>query len=95
MRIASDASRNYLEKQQGKGLKLLWKWSEPTSTVTGQQPLYATETPEIKTSQGSPIAKSQSNIETLRSNNDDVNNVIKRMRSICRLPERCGGDDTI
>ncbi len=56
---AFPASRSYLEKQMKKGMKLLWGGSEPTSTVAGQQPLYA-GTPENNSGQDAPIAQGQS-----------------------------------
>lgn len=37
----------------------LWDGSEPAPTVAGQQPAYATETPDELSSQGSPIARGQ------------------------------------
>lgn len=55
---AFPASRNYLEKQEGKGAKILWSGSEPRSAVAGQQPLYAGK-PEKKSGQAAPIAQEE------------------------------------
>lgn len=56
---AFPASRDYLEKQQRKGMKLLWGGSEPVPSVAGQQPLYAGN-PEGASGQAAPIAQGQS-----------------------------------
>jgi len=56
---AFPASRNYLIKQQRKGMKLLWGGSEPASPVAGQQALYA-GSPIGDSGRGAPIAQGQS-----------------------------------
>jgi hypothetical protein len=56
---AFPASRDYLEKQEGKGAKVLWGGSEPRPVAAGQQPLYA-GSPETRTGQDAPIAQGQS-----------------------------------
>lgn len=56
---AFPASRDYLDKQQKKGMKLLWGGSEPASTVAGQQPLYAGK-PDGNSGRDAPIAQGQS-----------------------------------
>lgn len=56
---AFPASRNYLEKQQKKGMKLLWGGSEPAPAAAGQQPPYA-GAPAEESGQGAPIARGQS-----------------------------------
>lgn len=61
---AFPASRNYLEKQQKRGMKLLWGGSEPASPVAGKQSLYA-GAPENDSGQGTPIAQGQSSVETI------------------------------
>jgi hypothetical protein len=51
--------RDYEDRR---GMKMIWDGSEPTSTVAGQRPAYATAAsaaPEIKSSQGSPNARGQ------------------------------------
>ncbi|PWB44642.1 MAG: hypothetical protein C3F19_00825 [Rhodocyclales bacterium] len=61
---AFPASRDYLEKQQRKGMKLLWGGSEPASPVAGQQALYA-DNPEGDSGQDAPIAQGQSSEGTI------------------------------
>ena len=61
---AFPASRNYLEKQQRKGMKLLWGGSEPASHVAGQHAQYA-GAPESKSGQSAPIAQGQSSNKTI------------------------------
>lgn len=51
--------RDYEDRR---GMKMIWDGSEPTSTVAGQRPAYATAAsaaPEIKSSQGSSNARGQ------------------------------------
>ncbi|MCK6392065.1 hypothetical protein [Zoogloea sp.] len=57
---AFPASRDYLAKQQRKGMKVLWDGSEPAPAATGQQPPYA-GAPAEESGQGAPIARGQSN----------------------------------
>ncbi len=58
---AFPASRDYLEKQESKGAKVLWGGSEPRPVAAGQQPLYA-GSPETSTGQDAPIAQGQSGV---------------------------------
>jgi hypothetical protein len=53
-----------LEKQKGKGRKLLWDGREPSSPVAGQQTLYAGK-PENDSGRATPIAQGQSNDKTI------------------------------
>ena len=55
---AFPASRDYLEKQEGKGAKILWSGSEPRSAATGQQPPYA-GSPDGVSGQDAPIARGE------------------------------------
>ena len=55
---AFPASRDYLEKQEIKGAKVLWSGSEPRSAAAGRQPPYAGAT-ETRPDDGAPIAESQ------------------------------------
>lgn len=55
---AFPASRDYLEKQEGKGAKILWSGSEPRSAATGRQPPYAGN-PEVVSGQDAPIARGE------------------------------------
>ncbi len=58
---AFPASRDYLEKQERKGAKVIWNGSEPRSTATGQQPPYAGN-PELVSGQDAPIARGQNSV---------------------------------
>lgn len=66
---AFPASRNYLEKQQKKGMKLLWGGSEPAPAAAGQQPPYA-GAPAEESGQGAPIARGQSSDATVAQQPD-------------------------
>lgn len=66
---AFPASRNYLEKQQKKGMKLLWGGSEPAPAAAGQQPPYA-GAPASESGQGAPIARGQSSGATVAQQPD-------------------------
>lgn len=55
---ALPASRDYLEKQESKGAKILWSGSEPRSAATGQQPPYA-GSPDVASGQDAPIARGE------------------------------------
>lgn len=56
---AFPASRDYLEKREAGGAKVLWSGSEPRSTATGRQPPYAGG-PEDVSGRGAPIARGKS-----------------------------------
>lgn len=53
---AFPATRNYLERQERKGSKVLWAGSEPRPAVAGQQPQYAGG-PDVLSGQGAPTAR--------------------------------------
>lgn len=69
--------RDYEEKRD---MKKLWDGSEPTSAVTGQQPAYATKSPDELSSQGSPNARGQSN-QSVQGENNSGNPDIRFSRS--------------
>ncbi|TCP16915.1 LPD38 domain-containing protein [Simplicispira metamorpha] len=58
---AFPVSRNYLEKQESKGAKILWSGSEPRSAATGRQPLYA-GSPDAVSGQDAPIAQGENSL---------------------------------
>lgn len=66
---AFPVSRDYLEKKQKKGMKLLWGGSEPAPIVAGQQPLYA-GIPDDQSGRGAPIAQGHSSASSLGATND-------------------------
>lgn len=69
--------RDYEEKRD---MKKLWDGSEPASAVTGQQPAYATKSPDELSSQGSPNARGQSN-QSVQGENNSGNPDIRFSRS--------------
>ena len=52
------ASRDYLEKQEGKGAKVLWSGSEPRTTSTRQKSQYA-DNSDVQSGQSAPIAEAE------------------------------------
>ncbi|SOD42346.1 LPD38 domain-containing protein [Nitrosovibrio sp. Nv4] len=81
---AFPTSRDYLEKQLQKGMKVLWSGSEPTLAVTGKQPAYAAN-PEASSSQDDPIARGQSNSniadEGIKFNRERIAETRKRLKA--------------
>lgn len=52
------ASRDYLEKQERKGAKVLWSGSEPRTTSTRQKSQYA-DNSDVQSGQSAPIAEAE------------------------------------
>ncbi|MCC6535760.1 MAG: hypothetical protein IT531_24680, partial [Burkholderiales bacterium] len=89
---AFPASRNYLEKQLERGAVLLWDGSEPTSAAAGQQPPYA-GTPESSPDQGVPIARGESNGDSLPQGPDRVESPQTPYNTTPRRAQRTIGAD--
>lgn len=91
---AFPASRDYLEKREGKGAKILWSGSEPRSAVAGQQPPYA-GSPDDVSGQDAPIARGENSVPLWEGRAQPSQSTTSEQTPFAEPPQEAGEAATI